>query len=142
MHSQVLRAAAVLTSTPVAWQVGTDHVRTSAIEYRHSADRAADLNWIRPSECSRVVVEQQVPATLPERWSSKLQRRFDELAEKEAMASLTDREADELRDLTVARRLLKHPRSTAEILAQQHRHITTQELLSVVSRYVRVHGSA
>ncbi|MBO6103264.1 MAG: hypothetical protein J6P03_08450 [Opitutales bacterium] len=75
-----------------------------------------------------------------EKWTSKLERRFEKLFVKEYLGSASKDELVELRELTEARELFKSPMSADEIIAEMKREKAAQDLIIALKNYKKYVG--
>jgi hypothetical protein len=71
-------------------------------------------------------------------WEKEYKARYDELVQKEALETITDKELKELDLLQKKRRRMVSPPSSAEIIARHRREKLDRELKAVLQRYVRL----
>jgi hypothetical protein len=84
----------------------------------------------------------RVKFSLPDlEWTSKQEKRFLDLAGREATGLLSPGDLDELERLSQLRRGLKNPRRGEELLWEYEQRDLTRNLLSALSRYVTFHAA-
>ena len=72
-------------------------------------------------------------------WTEKLEERFRELAKKEALATISIEECEELERLATARRQLTNPRTAKEITHEKAQSESLKRLLNALSEYIGSH---
>ena len=75
-----------------------------------------------------------------EKWTRKLEHRFDELLVKEYTREATKEEILEFKELTEARERLKSPRSADEIIAEMNREKAMNDLILALKNYKKYVG--
>lgn len=75
-----------------------------------------------------------------EKWTRKLEDRFDELIVKEYTRSATKEELLEFKELTEVRERLKSPMSADEIIAEMNREKAMNDLISALKNYRKYVG--
>jgi hypothetical protein len=78
-------------------------------------------------------------ADIPEEWTKKMERRFNQLIEMEALGTLKKDEASEASRLIHHRRILMNSRTSEEILLEQQQNLATMRLLKALEEYARFH---
>jgi hypothetical protein len=73
-------------------------------------------------------------------WTPSHEKKFLQLAGREATGELTGDETSELERLSQMRRGLKNPRSGEELLWEYQQRELTRDLISALSRYVTFHN--
>lgn len=84
----------------------------------------------------------QVEIVLPvSEWTNALEREFLSLAVTSAASKSTATQEQRLASLQAARRRLKFPRTTEEIVAEYQARQTTRELADALQKYVRLRNA-
>lgn len=73
-------------------------------------------------------------------WTPEREKRFLELAGREATGQLLPQDTVELERLSQLRRGMKHPRHGEELLWEYEQRERTRDLISALSRYVTFHN--
>jgi len=78
--------------------------------------------------------------SLPDlQWTPEQEKKFLDLAGREAIGNLTSQDTAELERLSQLRRGLKNPRRGEELLWEYEQRELTRDLISALSRYVTFH---
>ena len=134
-------SAAALVVTPVHTDAAADSPATIAI--RHANSGSAPSSLVSRTEIQSTTIGAVLRIRSDEeQWGETEQKRFEELAIAEAVGELTDDEAFELENLTVARRSRLNPRSGDEMLWEFKQRRLTADLLNTLSRYVEFYEGA
>jgi hypothetical protein len=133
-------AAAALSQTAVA--IDRDEVvSTVAVEFPEVSDNgdvAPDFNELNFESAGKHATEISIQAPSETQWNSRAQRRFNGLAVKEAIGTITSVELEELERLTRDRERTDGHLSSQEVIHQIRAHQVTRDLIAAIERYVEV----
>ncbi len=79
---------------------------------------------------------------IPFEWTTKVQKRFNALAAKEALGTISKGEAREMQVLSKGRRQLLPGSDPEVILRRHHEKVMVDELLEVLAKYVKFRDGA
>src|SRR5258708_23386417 len=137
-------------------------VRASSLSRRLEGTYAADVSHVELRAPDRVVASNPDPVaewihlgrnteaststprlSLPDiAWTPSYEKRFLDLAGKEATTNLAQAERVELERLSQLRRGLKNPRRGEELVWEYEQRELTRDLINALSRYVTFHNPA
>jgi hypothetical protein len=72
-------------------------------------------------------------------WTQDLESRFRELSNKEALATISDEEGEELERLATTRRQSINPRTAGEIEHEKNQSESPKRLLDALGQYIQTH---
>lgn len=141
-----------MISVPTDYSVSSDRIQTdagrysiveSAIAANNEIPLATELFWsgeaTQPMLSTVKSNDNQREVSEPTEWTSKLEKKFNRLAERKSILKLTLAENIEFEKLAACRRQLKNPRTGEEVIAEYEQRVITRNLVEVLAQYVNWH---
>lgn len=126
------------TNDAASFATGRAHAASEVVQIERLANNSVMEAFTPPSDVAAQSCRLLSPPRV-EKWTSKEERRFDQLAEAHALGNATKDEIHELQSFINARNVLLAPIPSAEILRVIRSRKLTSELMDVLNRYVEFH---
>jgi len=121
-------------------KAATEPATVSRVSVKSTTDSETSLECYDGDVCSSP--EPTFDKTQWPEWSSNARKRFEDLAIKEALETISNSEAEELELLSISRRQTENPTPTEEIQARIKHDSMIRKMETVLNEYVRYLGAS